>query len=155
GSSYLTHQGNNPAGLQAYGAWLGTQDRYLGVRLRSSAAAGWRYGWVRLQVTSSTNPVTLVLKDYALGTTLLAQQPAQAAGWQIYPTQVTDQLTLEPPTPTGQSQVTVADLCGRAVARAVVSGRRQQVSLAGLAAGVYLVQLDTPTGHFVQRIVKQ
>ncbi|RZL13424.1 MAG: T9SS type A sorting domain-containing protein [Hymenobacter sp.] len=127
----------------------------MGVRLRSSAAAGWRYGWVRLQVNSYTNAVLFNVKDYAISTTVLAVQTAQAAGWQIYPTQVTDQLTLEPPTPTGQSQVTVADLCGRVVARAMVSGRRQQLSLAGLAPGLYLVQLDTPAGHFVQRIAKQ
>jgi hypothetical protein len=145
------------------GNWNG-EDGYLPVRLRSNQNAPWQYGWVRIQlVPDNTGPaytinlyeLKVIIKDYALANSILALQPAQAAGWQIYPTQVTDQLTIEPPTPTGQSQVTVADLCGRTVMQAAGSGRRLQLSLAGLAAGVYLVQLDTPAGHFVQRIAKQ
>jgi len=151
---------NSPNGAVHTGFWDDAQDGYLPVRLRASSNTPWQYGWVRLQVPSESTPknysnIKVIIKDYAISNTVLAVQPAQAAGWQIYPTQVTDQLTLEPPTPTGQSQVMVADLCGRTVAQAVVNGRRQQLSLAGLAAGVYIVQLDTPAGHFVQRIAKQ
>ncbi|RZL13423.1 MAG: T9SS type A sorting domain-containing protein [Hymenobacter sp.] len=155
---------NSPVGAVHTGFWYDGQDGYLPVRLRANSTAPWQYGWVRLQAPgafynnsgeANFGSVSVIIKDYALSNTVLAAQTAQAAGWQIYPTQVTDQLTFEPPTPTGQSQVTVGDLCGRAIAHAVVSGRRQQLSLAGLAAGVYIVQLDTPAGHFVQRITKQ
>lgn len=154
GSSYLTHQGNNPAGLQSSGAWLGGQDRYLGIRLRSSAAAGWRYGWVRLQVTNYAIPVTLVIKDYALGGTLLAQQPARVAGWQLYPVPTTGLLTVQAATAT-TGLLTISDAQGRVHLRQAFAGTSQQLDLAALAAGLYLIRLETSTGSFSQRIARQ
>lgn len=156
GFSYLTHQGNNPAGLQLYGAWLDTQDHYLGVRVRKSAAGGWRYGWVRLQVSNPNSSVTLtlVVKDYALGTTLLAQRPARTAGWQLYPVPTTGILTVQSATAT-TGQLTVSDAQGRVHLRRAFAGTSQQLDLAALAVGLYLIRLETSAGSFSQRIARQ
>jgi hypothetical protein len=108
-----------------------------------------------LQVSNAANPVILNIQAYALATVPLSLQVAHTAGWQVYPTAVADQLTLEPPTAGERGQVTVHDLCGRPVLQQALSGARQQLNLTGLASGCYLVRLDTPTGHFVQRIAKQ
>lgn len=151
----LSTVANGALGQYWAGDWHDLQMHYVGFRLRASPTAPWRYGWLRLQATSIANPVTLNLQAYALATTALGVQSARAAGWQLYPTQVADWLILEPPTAAGRGQVTVQDLCGRPVLRAALSGSRQQLDLVGLAAGCYLVQFDTPAGHFVQRIVKQ
>lgn len=138
------------------GDWRDLQIHYAGVRLRSSATAPWRYGWIRLQNISNSAPVTITIQAYALATpTLLSQQSARTVGWQVYPTSVVDQLTLEPPTSTERGQVAVQDLCGRSILQATLSGSRQILNLSDLATGCYLVRFDTPRGHFTQRITKQ
>jgi len=143
----------NPAN-SVRGDWTDKQDHYLGLRLRSNAAAAWRYGWLRVQVTSSSLPASLLAKDYALTAQTLAVLPPQAASWQLYPTHVADKLIIEPPSPAAQGQATVYDLGGRPLLRAALSGRKQLLELAGLAAGVYVVRLETPAGSFAQRISK-
>ena len=153
-TSFLTRVGNNPAGIQNYGAWLGGQDEYLGVRLRASAGSAWRYGWVRLQVTALTNPVSVTIKDYALANTVLTARSATAAGWQIYPSRVAEYLTVQPPLAT-PGTLLLLDVCGRQQLSLPLTGTRQQLDLSALAAGVYLLRLQTAAGGFVQRIVKQ
>ncbi len=149
--------GNGANGQYSQGDWLDLQVHYAGFRSRANSTSPWRYGWLRLQVSSIANPVTLHIQAYALATTALSLPlpSARAAGWQVYPTSVADQLTLEPPTAGGAGQLTVHDLCGRPVRQAALSGSRQQLNLAGLAAGCYLLKIDTPAGYFTQRIVKQ
>lgn len=152
GTSSFTISASSPAGGQSYGAWLDGKDHYMGVRLRASAAGDWRYGWVRLQATSNS---TLVIKDYALsGSTPLAQQPAQAAGWQFYPVPATNLLTVQAATTT-TGQLTLSDAQGRVHLRQAFTGLRQQLDLSALAAGLYLVRLETSAGSFAQRITKQ
>jgi hypothetical protein len=146
--------GNTPGGQFTQGDWLDLQVHYTGFRLRANSTSPWRYGWLRLQTTSN-NPVTINIEAYALATVPLSLQAANTAGWQVYPTSVADQLTLEPPTSGERGQVTVHDLCGRPVLQQALNGARQQLNLTGLASGCYLVRLDTQTEHFVQRIAKQ
>jgi hypothetical protein len=147
--------GNGANGQYSQGDWLDLQAHYAGFRLRAGSTSPWRYGWLRLQTISNANPITITIQAYALATVALSAPTARATGWQVYPTLVTDQLTLEPPTSAERGQVTVRDLCGRSVLWAMLSGKRQQLDLAGLAAGCYLVQVDTSVGHFVQRVAKQ
>jgi hypothetical protein len=147
--------GNGANGQYSQGDWLDLQVHYAGFRSRASPTAPWRYGWLRLQVSNAANPVILNIQAYALATVPLSLQVAHTAGWQVYPTSVADQLTLEPPTSGERGQVTVHDLCGRPVLQQALNGARQQLNLTGLASGCYLVRLDTQTGHFVQRIAKQ
>ncbi|MVN77919.1 T9SS type A sorting domain-containing protein [Hymenobacter sp. HMF4947] len=154
GSSFLTRFGNNPAGIQSFGYWLGGQEHYLAVRLRTGLAAGWRYGWVRLQVTNTADPVSLTIKDYALGSSVLAQQPARAAGWQIYPVPTTQLLTVQAAIAT-TGRLTIGDVCGRVHLSTSFTGTSQQLDLSALAAGLYTLRLETSTGNFTQRIAKQ
>jgi hypothetical protein len=137
------------------GDWLDLRVHYAGFRLRSSSTAPWRYGWIRLQNSSNANPVTISIQAYAAATPTLSRQSARTVGWQVYPTSVVDQLTLEPPSSTERGQVIVQDLCGRSVLQATLSGRRQRLNLAGLATGCYVVRFDTPRGQYTQRITKQ
>lgn len=137
------------------GGWLDGQEHYLGFRLRANAAAPWRYGWLLAQATSTSNPATLIVKGYALASQPLSLLPPQAGGWQVYPTQVADQLTIQLPVGMRTGWATVFDLYGRNVVDAELLGSQQQLRLSALAAGVYIVQLATPAGRFAQRIIKR
>lgn len=158
----VTHYNPFLLSLDAYGAlgfysaggWLDMQEHYLGFRLRAHAAAPWRYGWLLVQVTSTSFPVRLAIKSYALASQPLGVRSALAAGWHIYPTQVADQLTIEPPLEAGKGELTIFNLCGREVIREQLTGRQQHVRLPTLAAGVYVLQVATPAGCFTQRIIK-
>ncbi|MGI4871746.1 MAG: T9SS type A sorting domain-containing protein [Janthinobacterium lividum] len=151
---YLTHYGiNQGSGIGQYaGSWVDNQDHYMGVRVRASATAPWRYGWVRVQVPDYNAP-SMTVKDYALTNAVLATQPALAAGWQIYPTCVTSQLMVIPPAAI-PAQLTVRDLCGRAQLHLSLPPTGSQLDLTPLAAGVYVLELETPAGRFSQRISK-
>jgi hypothetical protein len=151
----LTRNGQDPGGGHYYGAWLDRQDHYLGVRLRTSPARAWRYGWARLQVASTGGPVTLVVKDYAVGSsTPLAQLSARAAGWQLYPVPTAGLLTVQSATAT-TGQLTISDAQGRVHLRRPFTGTSQQLDLSALATGLYLVRIETNAGSFSQRITRQ
>lgn len=153
-SAVFTNYYFNPTTPNSYtGDWVDKQDHYIGIRLRSSASAAWRYGWIRVQVTSYNGPASLLVKDYALTNTALAVQSAQAAGWQVYPTYVTGQLTIVPPA-AAVAQLTLRDLCGRVQLQAVLPATSSQLDLSALAAGVYVLELEAKAGRFSQRISK-
>jgi len=152
--SYLTYEAYSPPSSQSYGNWLDAKDHYMGVRLRSTAAAGWRYGWVRIQVYSYANAVIFTVKDYALSPILLAQQPARAAGWHLYPVPTNNLLTVQSAT-AATGQLILSDAQGRVHLRQAFTGTSQQLDLSALAAGLYLIRLQTSAGSFTQRITKQ
>jgi hypothetical protein len=60
----------------AYGAWFGATDKYMGLRLKISAAQ--HYGWARFDV--SEDGITLTAKDYAYESTAATSIPAGNTG---------------------------------------------------------------------------
>jgi len=152
---WLTRTGNNPAGIQNYGYWVGGQDGYVGVRLRSGTTGAWRYGWVRAQtIVNSTVSATIVVKDYALTNLALSQRSTLALGWQVSPVPTTAWISIKPPTPVS-GQLTVVDAVGRVRLSAQFSPANAQFDLSGLPAGVYFMRLKTAREIFTQRIIKQ
>ena len=109
---------------------------------------------MRLQVTSTADPVSLTIKDYALGSSVLAQQPARAAGWQVYPVPATQLLTVQSAAAT-TGRLTIGDVCGRVQFSAPFADTSQQLDLSALAASLYTLRLETSAGSFIQRITKQ
>jgi hypothetical protein len=153
GSSFLARVASNPAGGGTYGYWtpMGA-DGYIAVRLISNSVT--QLGWIRVQVTNAgTTQMAMTVKDFSLTSVVLAQTPARAAGWQVYPVPTTNSLTLKGSTPT-TGQLEVVDTCGRVLLTAPVSGAAQQVDLSALAAGMYTLRVTAASGSFTQRISK-
>ncbi|MDO7887408.1 T9SS type A sorting domain-containing protein [Hymenobacter cheonanensis] len=156
----LTYKTGSPGGPQGSGLWLDGKDGYTAVRLRTTALGPWRYGWVRLQVlpainlsTNDYSEVTILVKDYAFTTTVLATWPASAAGWQLTPIPTAERLTVTAPAAT-TGQLVLRDVCGRVCLAADFAGKQQQLDLSTLAAGVYVLRITTAAGSLVQRVVK-
>lgn len=133
-----------------YASWIDTNEHYVGVRLRRTSIGNWSYGWLRTTLLGST----IIIKDYALSNTVLAQRPANAAGWQVYPIPATELLTVRAPVAT-TGHLTLGDMCGRVQFSAPFVGTSQQLDLSALAAGLYTLRLETSAGSFIQRIAKQ
>ena len=78
---------------------------------------------------------------------------ARALTLSIYPNPATATATIETALPT---RITLLDLAGRVVQAAGLAQRRHALNLAGLAAGVYLVRAEGPSGAAaVQRLSVQ
>lgn len=151
---WLTYINSNFRGITRDGGWLNGQDHYAAVRLRPSPTAAWRYGWVRFQVRTTTDTVTIIAKDYAfIPGTALVQQPARVAGWEFYPVPASDWVTVRNPAAT-TGQLRIVDACGRQQLLVALTGVQQLLNLSSLAAGVYAVRFETATGIFIQRFSK-
>ncbi|MCC2548003.1 T9SS type A sorting domain-containing protein [Hymenobacter sp. BT175] len=149
----LAHIETNPAGGRSYGYWNSGQDIYAGVRLRSTAGAGWAYGWVGLQVSNLTlQSITLTIKGYAFEQLILATPQAAARTWQLYPNPAAEILRLR----TERSgQLRLLDAAGRVVQQHILTaGGEQELSIATLPAGIYLLELTTAAGRTTQRLHK-
>jgi len=94
---------------------------------------------------TSTNPFNIIL----------ATQASQALpGLLVFPNPATDRVTLTLPTP-GAATVALRDLAGRLVLAPATLGADKQVVLpAGLAAGVYVLEVRQGEVFAVRRIVK-
>ncbi|HEX8658083.1 MAG TPA: T9SS type A sorting domain-containing protein [Hymenobacter sp.] len=157
GSRWLTWVSVNRGGYSRSGSWLDGQEKYMAVRLRPSATAAWRYGWIRIQVNPlNTDAVTMIVKDYALtpAATVLGLPMARAAGWQLFPVPASDWLTVQNPRAT-TGRLQVVDACGRKQLSIALTGPQHRLNVSTLAAGIYVVHIQTATGNFVQRIIKQ
>ncbi|MCB2379643.1 T9SS type A sorting domain-containing protein [Hymenobacter sp. BT635] len=152
GFSWLTRLGSNPAGSNRFGNWLTTEDGYVAIRLMSLTVD--RMGWVRVQVSAvTTEQLTITVKDFSLSNVVLGQQKATQAGWQIYPVPAADYLMLQAPAAT-TGHLTVYDALGKPHLASSFTGTRHQLDLSALAAGMYVIRIETAAGTFTQRVTK-
>lgn len=157
---YMLCSASSISSAANYGLWMDGQDGYLAFRIRPNSLGQWRYGWVRMQALPVQYNVIkygymdIIIKDYALTTGILNGRAAMAAGWQIYPTLVADHIQVQSPLAT-TGNLTITDACGRLLQHAQLAAAGQQLNLSALAPGLYFLHVQTATGSFVQRLVKQ
>lgn len=144
-----------PLSQAGAGNWLSdAENKYLGFRIK--AASGARYGWVRLSVVSS-GTVTCVVKDWAYQETLnqpiKAGQTSNTTGISLINNKEGVRLALE-----GRSfrfynldageryGLTLLNLQGAVLLRRQIA-QDEQIPVPELAAGLYLLHLDSPKGR--------
>ncbi|MBX0291422.1 T9SS type A sorting domain-containing protein [Hymenobacter sp. HSC-4F20] len=77
-----------------------------------------------------------------------AQPTRETLPLQLYPNPAVATVTVEAPQPV---RATVLDLTGRIVRPATPAARRHQLDIAGLAAGIYIVRCQAPSGETAVR----
>ncbi|MCU0433198.1 MAG: T9SS type A sorting domain-containing protein [Bacteroidia bacterium] len=142
-----------------YGYWLGTTDKYLGVRFSINNQL--HYGWVRLSIDSAVSQI--VIKDYAYqaapGIGLTAGQ-TNAIGMEentagiprihVYDRTIFVNLPAET-VPDGILEVYNAT--GQLVRTETITQQSMRVGAGDLASGVYFVQLVLANGEKISRKV--
>jgi len=86
----------------------------------------------------------------------LATTPDEAVDLAIFPNPATDQLTIRRPLAhTGNGQITIRNGLGQLVRSQVIAGNESTLDLAGLAVGIYQLELIDKYGHVNRKISKQ
>jgi len=144
-----------PLNQAGAGNWLSDADnKYLGFRIK--AAGGARYGWVRMSVANS-GTVTCTVKDWAyqeaLNQSIKAGQTSNTTGISLVNNKEGIHLSLEGrslrvyhPDAGQRYGLTLLSLQGTVLLQRQIRAE-DQVALPQLAAGVYLLHLDSPQGR--------
>jgi hypothetical protein len=93
-----------------------------------------------------------IRERYAYGA--LALDEAEQAEVVVFPNPVTDQLTVVFDTEPADALLLLTDLSGKLLSEQVVDGKQQQISLAEIPAGVYLLTISTDGGTTTSTIIK-
>ena len=73
---------------------------------------------------------------------------------QVYPNPATSQLVVSlGQTPTAHTELSMQDMAGRVVLRKKAVAASETLNVTGLAAGLYLLHIATPTGSVTKKIV--
>lgn len=141
----LSHEFYTPMGTQIGGSWRDMQPHYIGFRFRNGA--GWRYGWLKVQLSNITagSRSTLTITEYAVQTsTALSVRSATKLSVHFFPNPTRDVLHIPV---TEKGRLTIFDTVGKAVLSQDLTGQLEQsVSVSTLPAGSYFVDIQSSTG---------
>ncbi|WP_089687505.1 DUF3836 domain-containing protein [Catalinimonas alkaloidigena] len=73
--------------------------------------------------------------------------------WQAYPNPARDVLTISLPDGIRQAQVRLFSLTGKLMQTEAFSGQQHRLALRNLAAGIYLLELQTPQGRATRKVL--
>ncbi|HRZ76874.1 MAG TPA: T9SS type A sorting domain-containing protein [Bacteroidales bacterium] len=144
-----------------YGNWFGATNKYLGLRVR--IGTDWHYGWVRMDVGSTADFLTI--KDFAFesvpNTAILAGDMGTTTGFNLAGLIGETGLCcteniLQVDTREHQLRgavVEVHSINGQLVRQAVVEGNRLQLPLYDLRKGLYMAVLRSEEGVMSRKIV--
>ncbi len=132
--------------------WYGVQDKYLGLAVKT--AAGWQYGWIRLDVAPVVTSATV--KDFAVQ--LTPDTPIKAGDKGTSPVVLPDSpvedirvtstgqsATVLLPEHSGEGHMSLFSVLGVPVGRYELTSQWNVIPLNNLTHGVYLALVQTRT----------
>ena len=165
GSNYMKDTmayGSGP--YYGHGLWNNLSDYYLGLRLLLSGQT--YYGWVRLRVDVTLGHASVIIRDYAYNSipdsAIFAGQTIAtgiiensfASSIHLFPNPATNNLTISLGSNNRKVEVTIADITGKIIYKTIArNAQKVEVNTEDFAAGVYVVQIQTPDFLETKRLV--
>ncbi len=82
-------------------------------------------------------------------------EPANTLDAELYPNPVSDLLNVSFPSENTSASLSVSDISGRVLIRKDLQGSHAQVSVSGLPAGIYFLNVKSATGHSCLKFIKK
>jgi hypothetical protein len=129
-------------------SWVSTDDEYIGVRYINGLDT--LYGWIQIYCPSGNG---LYIKDYSFGTTPIGIDEIAELNFKIIPNPADQFINIDNKFIHIGTRLQILDAMGRLIRTEMLNGKRQDVSIADLKDGVYLVQLQSKDICMTRKII--